>query len=60
MSVIIILFFVVHCFAVPSVALVWGQYTIKQAFLGSEGHPSFRYPWKGMQPESEHKIIGFI
>lgn len=54
------IFFVVHCFAVPSVALVWGQYTIKQAFLGSEGHPSFRYPWKGMQPESEHKIIGFI
>ena len=54
MSVVIILFFCC-CFVVPSVALVWVG-----GGGGSEGHSSFRYPWKGMQSESEHKIIGFI
>ena len=61
MSVIIILFFVVvlqfHQWLWCGVSIA-----LNKLFLGGggEGHSSFRYPWKGMQSESEHKIIGFI
>ena len=62
MSVIIILFLLLFCSSISGFGV--GQYSIKQAFFlgggGGEGHSSFRYPWKGMQSESEHKIIGFI
>ena len=49
------------CFAVPSVALVWGQYSIKQAFFwgggGVRGTPALDTHGKGCNQSLNIKLL---
>ena len=54
----LLLFFFCCSFAVPSVALVWGQYSIKQAFLGGvRGTPALDTHGKGCNQSLNIKLL---